>query len=278
VVRRGALLAQLSAPELFAQRAEADAKASADRATYQRLREAAKTKGAVAENELELAQDTLKADSERVSSLKTLEGYLTVTAPFDGIVTERDVHPGALVGPPSPSGRVPIMKIEDNSHLRLTVPVPEADAGSIRIGTTATFMVSAWPGERFSGTIARISHSVDERTRTMPVELDVNNRDGKLAPGMFAEVRWPMHRDAPTLFVPASAVVESMEKIYVDLVRDKHIRRVTVKRGRTEGDLVEVFGDLQEGDLVAVRGSEELAEGMRVSPRFGAPAAASATN
>ena len=84
-VRRGQLLAQLSAPELFAQRAEAEAKESAARATYQRLKEADRTQGAVAKNEVELAADALKADSERVRSLKTLESYLTVTAPFDGM-------------------------------------------------------------------------------------------------------------------------------------------------------------------------------------------------
>lgn len=277
VVRRGQLLARLSAPELLAQRAEADAKASADRATYQRLKEAAKTKGAVAENELELAEDALKADSERVRSLETLEGYLTIRAPFDGIITERDVHPGALVGPPSSSGAVPIVRIEENDHLRLTVPVPERDVGAIKEGVTAEFTVSTWPGERFTGTIARVSHSVDKSTRTMPVELDVNNRDGRLAPGMFAEVRWPVHRDVATLFVPASAVAETMEKVFVDAVRDGRVRCVVVKRGQTQDDLVEVFGDLRQGDLVAVRGSEELAEGTRVSAHLRTEATASAS-
>src|SRR5262249_44591081 len=168
----------------------------------------------------------LKADSERVRSLKTLESYLTVTAPFDGMVTERDVHTGALVGPPSSSVAVPVVRIEENDRLRLIVPVPEADAGNIKEGSKTKFTVSTWPGERFTGTVARISHSDDERTRTMPVELDVNNRDGRLAPGMFAEVRWPVHRDALTLFVPPSAVVESMEKSFVDVVRGDRIRRV----------------------------------------------------
>jgi RND family efflux transporter MFP subunit len=156
--------------------------------------------------------------------------------------------------------------------------VPEADAGKIEEGSKAKFTVSTWPGERFTGTVARISHSDDERTRTMPVELDVNNRDGRLAPGMFAEVRWPVHRDALTLFVPPSAVVESMEKTFVDVVRGDRIRRVAVKRSRTEDDLVEVFGELNEGNLVAVRGSEELAEGTRVRPRLSGAATASVAN
>jgi membrane fusion protein (multidrug efflux system) len=249
---------------------------SADRATYERLKEAAKTPGAVAENELELAEDALKADSERVRSLRTLEGYLTITAPFDGIITQRDVHPGALVGPPSFPGARPVVRIEENDHLRLTVPVPEADAGTIRQGATAEFTVSTWPGQRFIGTIARISHSVDERTRTMAVELDVNNRDARLAPGMFAEVRWPVHRGSETLFVPASAVLETMEKTFVQAVRGDRIRRVAVKRGRTQDDLVEVFGALAQRDLVVARGSEELADGTKVNAHLRGAGTASA--
>src|SRR5689334_20480481 len=97
IVHRGQLLARLSAPELIAQRAEAQAKESSDRATYQRLKEAAKTPGAVASNELEVAGDVFNADQNRVQSLRTLEGYLVVSAPFDGVVSERDVHTGALV-------------------------------------------------------------------------------------------------------------------------------------------------------------------------------------
>lgn len=276
VVHRGELLARLSAPELIAQRVEAQAKMSADRATYQRLKDAANTPGAVAKNEMELAQDALEADLERVRSLKTLEGYLTITAPFDGIITERNVHPGALVGPPSSSDGRPVVRIEQDDHLRLTVPVPEPDAEGISQGATAEFTVSSWPGQGFIGTIARISHSVDERTRTMPVELDVDNRQGKLAPGMFAEVQWPVHRDAATLFVPASAVVETMEATFVELVRDDRVRRVPVKRGRMQDDLVEIFGPLREGDLVVAPGSEELADGTRISARRRGAAAASA--
>jgi membrane fusion protein, multidrug efflux system len=264
IVHRGQLLTRLSAPELVAQRAEVQAKVAADRDTYQRLEEAAATPGAVSDNELAVAKNSLAADIERSRSLSTLEGYLRITAPFDGIVTERDVHPGALVGPPNSSASIPVVRVEQDDRLRLTVPVPEADVGDIVEGVNAEFTVSAWPAHRFAGKIARISHAIDERTRTMPVELDVDNHDGKLAPGMFAEVVWPVNRNMPTLFVPASAVVETMEATFVDAVRDGRVRRVPVKRGRTQGDLVEAFGGLHEPDFVLVNGSEELADGTRV--------------
>lgn len=265
IVRRGQLLARLSAPELLYQRSEAERKLSADRATWQRLAQAARTPGAVASNEVEVARDALGADTERVRALRTLESYLIITAPFDGIITERDAHPGALAAPPSSAGALPLLRLEQDQRLRLTVPVPESDAGVIRLGATAEFTVSAWPGRSFSGRVARIAHSVDQRTRTMPVELDVDNRDGRLAPGMFAEVRWPLHREFATLVVPASAVVETMEQTFVDAIRDGRVRRVAVKRGRTQAGVVEVFGPLRDGELVALRGSEELVDGTQVS-------------
>lgn len=276
VMRRGELIARLSAPELAAQRAEAEAKMSGDKATYEGLKLAASTPGAVAKNELHLAQDALKADLERVRSLRTLESYLIVTAPFDGVITERDVHTGALVGPPSSSASPPIVRIEENDHLRLTVPVPEPDAGGIARGAKAEFAVSTWPGRTFVGTISRVSEALDERTRTMPVEMDVDNRDAKLAPGMFAEVRWPVRRDIPTLFVPAAAVVESMESMFIQVVRNDRVQKVAVKRGKMEGNLVEVFGAVRAGEFALARGSEEIADGTTVVPKVSEAAATSA--
>ena len=269
VVKRGDLLVRLSAPELLADTAQAEAALRADQSTYERLRDAAKTKGAVSENELELAREKAAADQQRVRAMKTLAGYLSIIAPFDAIVTERNVHPGALVGPPSEPlhNAVPMLRIEHIAHLRLTVAVPEADAGAIAQGAGVTFRVKAWPAREFTALISRVSHSVDEATRSMAVEADVDNRDHALAPGMFAEVAWPVRRTAPSLFVPATAVVESSEKTFVDRVRGGKIEQVAVQRGRTMGDKVEVFGALRANDLVAVHGSEDLSNGARVTIR-----------
>jgi membrane fusion protein, multidrug efflux system len=267
-VRKGQLLARLSAPELAAQRTEAESKLAAARSTYERTKTAAETPGAVAKHDLEVAEAALKAEEARVQSLKTLEGYLYVRAPFDGMVTERNVHPGALVGPPSGSTSVPMLKMESVGHLRVTVAVPETDVGAIAEHATAEFVVRTWPGVKFSGVISRIAHAVDMRTRTMPVELDYANKDGKLAPGMFAEVVWPIRRSSPSLFVPTSAVVQTTEKTYVDRVKNGAIEQVAVKRGLVLKDQVEVFASgLAAGDLVLKRGSEELKDGTRVQIR-----------
>src|SRR6266446_1341779 len=231
-VRRGQLLARLSAPELASRRAEAQSNLSAALSTFQRTRAASETPGAVAKHDLELAEAAVKAEEARVQSLQTLESYLSVRAPFDGVITERNVDPGALVGPPA--------------------------------GAKAEFVVRTWPGQRFGGVIKRVAHAIDTKTRTMPVELDVENRNNKLAPGMFAEVFWPIRRDAPSLFVPSSAIVQTTETTYVNRVRGGAIEQVAVQRGTALKDRVEVFGPLQAGDLVLTRGSEELKDGTKV--------------
>lgn len=265
-VKKGQLLASLTAPELAAQRAEAEAKVQADRSTFDRLKAASKTEGAVAGHDIELAEAALHADQARVQTLRTMEQYLTVTAPFDGVVTERNVHPGALVGPQVGTA-TPMFRVEQVDKLRLTVPVPESLVGLIDEGAAAKFSVRAWPGEPFTGTTRRVARSVEPRTRAMMVELDVDNADGKLSPGMFAEVEWPVRRSKPTLFVPPSAVVQSTEKTFVVRIKDGVVEQVPVQRGSAAADLVEVFGALGEGDLVARRGSEELRSGARVAVR-----------
>lgn len=266
-VRRGQLLARLSAPELSAQRAEAESKLQATRSTFERTRAAAETPGAIAKHDLEIADAAVKADEARVQSLRTLEGYLSVRAPFDGMITERNVHPGALAGPPAGANAVPMLRMESVGHLRLTVAVPESDVGAIAEGARAEFVVRTWPGVKFSGVIKRVAHAIDTKTRTMPVELDVENAGGRLAPGMFAEVSWPIRRASPSLFVPSSAIVQTTEKTYVDRVLDGAVEQVEVQRGAMLKDRVEVFGSLEEGELVLRRGSEELKSGARVTSK-----------
>jgi RND family efflux transporter MFP subunit len=201
---------------------------------------------------------------------------LTVTAPFDGTITERNVHPGALVGPQTGTTSPPMLRIELVQSLRLTVPVPEALAGAIAEGAAAEFSVRAFPGVKFTGTTKRVSHSVDTRTRSMAVELDVDNSDARLAPGMFADVLWPVKRSTPSLFVPPASIVQSTERSFVARIRDGVVEQVPVQRGSAQGDLVEVFGGVKEGDVIARRGTDELRSGLHVETRAPAKPAGSA--
>ena len=287
-VKKGQRLARLAAPELTAQRVESDAKVqsalsqrieaeaklAADETTYQHLKTAAATPGVVAGNDVEVALKAVEADRARVESarqnekaqqeaarsMRDIETYLRIEAPFDGVVTERNAHEGSLVGPGTPA----LLRVQQVSRLRLVVAVPEDAVGDIAQGQTVTFTVPAFPGETFSGKIARASRALDARTRTMPVELDVQNTDGRLAPGMFANVAWTMRRAHPSLFVPPSAIATTTERTFVVRVRNGQTEWVDIKRGVAMGPLVEVFGSLQAGDQVAVRGTDELRAGTRV--------------
>jgi membrane fusion protein (multidrug efflux system) len=231
------------------------------------LKAASQTPGAVAGHELEVAEAAMQADQARLDSLRAMEQYLAITAPFDGTVVERGVHPGALVGPQGGSTATPLLRIEQIHKLRLIVSVPESLVGGIAEGVTATFSVRSFPGVKLTGVTKRVSGSIDTRTRSMPVELDVENADGRLAPGMFATVVWPVKRAAGSIFVPPSSIVQSTERTFVVRVKDGTVEQIPVQRGVTQGDLIEVYGALRADDVIAKRGSEELRSGMHVETR-----------
>lgn len=286
VVKQGQLLAELSAPEMKAQIAEAESKlqsAEADqlqaeaqlaaaKSTADRLAKAAETPGAIAGNELIQAQKQVEAATALVQSKRQashaaessvraqrdLESYLRITAPFAGVVTDRLVHPGALVGPgPDPV----LLVLQQVSHLRLVVAVPEENTGGIANGAHVEFHVPAYPERKYAGTVARIAHALDQKTRTMAVELDVANSDGSLSPGMYPSVKWPVHGTRPALFVPKTSVVTTTERTFVIRRKNGKAEWVNVAKGAPDGDLVEVLGDLQAGDLVVRRATDEVREG-----------------
>ncbi len=115
--------------------------------------------------------------------------------------------------------------------------------------------------------IARIADSMDSKTRTMPVELDVVNQQARLAPGMYPEVLWPVRIKKPSLLVPPSSVVMTMERTFVIRVRDGKAEWVNVTRGAPVDNLVEVYGPLNPGDEIVRRGSDEIREGTALAPR-----------
>ena len=268
-VKQGQPLARLWAPELKAQRDEAEAKLLSDTLTYENLKNAAATPGVVAPNDLDVAQKTVEADRARVQSFRKMEEYLLIVAPFDGRITERHAHPGALLGPAQAASAVnhPMLRLEQVARLRLMVPVPEQYTGGIREGMQASFTVPAYPGEMFTGVIRRIARSIDMKTRTMPVELDVDNTSRRLAPGMFPEVQWEIHRLYPTFFVPLGAVVTTTEQTFVIRVNNNKAEWVAVKRGESLENVVEVFGDLKEDDQIVLRATDELRAGTEIVPQ-----------
>jgi membrane fusion protein, multidrug efflux system len=295
-VHAGELIIRLSAPELLAQRAQAEAtvqgaeaqlssakaKLASDQGTYVHLAAAAQTPGVVAGNDLQIAEQTATADKAQVEAVSKnvhaahdalravtqLESYLEIRAPFDGVVTLRNLHPGALVGPASgQAGAQAIVQIENIGRLRVVVPVPEAYVAGVREGQQATFSVPAYPGRTFSAPIARISHDINQNTRTMQVELDFHNPDALITPGTFANVEWPIQRAYQTLFVPATAIATDLQRTFVIRVRQGKAEWVDVKNGFTVNAKTEVFGDLQSGEIVVRNATDSIRPGTAVEAR-----------
>jgi len=289
-VHAGEVIVRLSAPELAAQRAQAEAalqnaeaqhsaaqaKFAANNGTYLHLAAAAKTPGVVAGNDLLVAQQSAVADQAQVEAatravqaardnlraVSQLEAYLEIRAPFDGVVTQRNLHPGALAGPASgAAGAQPIVRVESVNRLRVTVPVPEAYTAGVREGQDVTFRVPAHPGKTFRAPIARVSHDISQNTRTMQVELDFKNGDGEVTPGAFATVDWPIVRSYATLFVPSSAVTTDLQRTFVIRISGGKAEWVDVTTGVTADGKTEVFGALQAGDVLVANATDSIRPG-----------------
>ncbi len=271
-VTRESLLMTLEAPELEQAslqarerytRAKADL--SLDKEHYQRLQEASKTAGAISPLDISTAKTKMDADSSLSNAEKanwqmqqSMLDYLQVRAPFDGVITERNVHPGALVS--AAVKDKPMLELKQVKHLRLQVDIPEAMAASIKNRDTVSFYTSAFPGKRITGNISRRAMNINSQLRSERMEIDVLNADGSLSPGMFAEVVFQSSGNKEGLAVPRSAVVTSTERKYVLVMRDGKIRKIDVSTGNESTSKIEVYGMLQAGDKVIVNANDEMKE------------------
>jgi len=284
-VHRGQLLVQLSAPEINSQTsaseanlhqaeadvAQAEAQVAAAESTAAKLQEAAKTPGAVAGNELLQAEkqrdaaqalvDSRKAAvrtaKDRLQASQATESYLRVTAPFDGMITDRFVNPGMLID----GGHTPMLKLQQVAHLRLIVPVPETYTGSVVKGMAAVYHIPARPGRNYTANVARIPNALDQQSRSMMVELDVYNKDGSLAPGMYPTVDWPVGVGENLLFVPITSVVTTTERTFVIASVNGRAHWIDVRKGPAAGENVSIRGQIAVGQEVVKRASDEIREG-----------------
>jgi RND family efflux transporter MFP subunit len=273
---------------------KAKANLLADQSTYQRVYTASLVPGVIADNdvvqwaqtveqdrqdvntlikrvnakdhELSMRKEELDAKVRGFESFADFASYLDIPAPFNGYVTERRMHVGSYVGPDGTGAYPPICRVKQLDLLRIIAPVPERDTAGVVVGSEVDFTVSSFPGRKFKGTVARISNNLDKATRTMPVELNYLNGDYSILPGMFCKVYWPTRRRENSLFVPVSAVVSTPLDTFVCKVVNETVEWVSVRKGQVMGDMVEVFGNLKEGDSVAKAASEELLNQSQVTP------------
>lgn len=272
LVRKGQLLAELEAPEMEQQYLSDKAteqKIYADfryaKQAYDRLSEAAQIAGAVADLELERARSRMESAKSAYEASKAgsahsaqLREYLQITAPFDGIITERNISSGALVGTSSPN---PLLRIAQSNKLRLTISLPEKHASSVRPGMKAQFTVSSQPGKTFDAVLSRTSGLLDDSHRSLTLEFDVDNPDNQLPGGDYAQVQLRLQRKSATLWVPAESLLQTQSGTYILTVQDGSVHRVPVQEGIRLDSLTEVFGQFSSEDQVLSKPSEEINEG-----------------
>jgi RND family efflux transporter MFP subunit len=217
-------------------------------------------------------RSNVAAAEAAVARLDKVQEYRMVKAPFDGVITLRNVDVGALVN----AGNTLLFRIAQTATLRTYVNVPQANAGSIKPGQIARLSVSNLPGREFAGTVARTANSLDPTSRTLLVEVHVPNAEGLLLPGMYAQVDLSYARAHPPLLVPSDALVTRGDGPVVALVRPDHtVHMANIDVGRDYGDRLEVLGGLQEGDTIIPNPGDFATEGLKVNPVSQAHKAAS---
>jgi RND family efflux transporter MFP subunit len=287
-VRAGDLLAVVDAPDLDQQVVQARGLVNQARAALQlAAAELARWRtlsagGAVTADELDqktaafnMATATLNAAQADLQRLIHLQGFERVTAPFSGVVTQRNVDPGALVGTTgsastalatgSGSAAGSLFQIARVDSLRLYVDVPEEYVMSLRVGVAAVVTVPQLPGDTVAGRVTKTSRSLDPSSRTLLTEVDVANRTGYYLPGMYAQAQMRIAQVAAPLNVPAAALVIRAGPPQVVVVRaDSTVRFQNVQIGRDHGPWVEVTGGLSNGATVVVNPPDDLRDGARV--------------
>ncbi len=273
-VRKGQLLMKIDAPEIQQQVLAARAKLQElmegfhfSKTNYQRIKEAASIEGVVSAVRLQEAKTQYMADSAalqygkaQVQTASQLLAYTHITAPFNGVITDRYVSPGALVG----SGTKPLVQINREDKLRLTVSVPAQHARALNPETKATFTVNSFPGTEFQVQLSRSSHALDPELRSMKVEFDYDNAQGLLNGGDYASVNLKLKREQGTLQVPSTSIIRTQSDIYIAKVVDSRVELVPVVTGLTIDGNIEVFGNIQAGDTVILKGNSTLESGMEI--------------
>lgn len=271
----GQTLILLEAPEVESQVATAKAKLEAQeaiyaatKATFDRMMNANQTKGAIAKDALDQINARLLADEAQwkasksaYNEIKYIYNYLVIKAPFSGTITLRNIDIGAYVGP---TQKEPLLVLENNSKLRLSLSIPEANSGYVNLGDTVDFYVRSQPQKKYKALIRRKSGSLDLKLRSEKIEADFINSGNLLKPYMIAETLIPLQHSEETFFVPKTAVVESGKGVYVIVVKNGKTLHIPVSKGRIMGETIEIFGDLNSGDHLLKMGAEEIQEGTVV--------------
>ena len=207
------------------------------------------------------ARSNVAAAEANLARLTQIKTYQTVRAPFEGVITVRNVDTGALVN----EGSTMLFRVAQTGSLRIYINIPQAEAESVKTGQKAEISIAELPGKNFTGVVTRTSNALDPSTRTLLTEVQVPNPNGILIPGMFAQVDLSMPRKFPPLLISGDTLVVRSDGPQVAVVGpDSVVHFTRVQLGRDFGDRLEVLSGLEEGQRLAINPSDEVREGAKV--------------
>jgi RND family efflux transporter MFP subunit len=276
-VKRGELLAEIEAPEIDQQLQQSRAQLNTSQAnlklaqiTAERYNGLFKT-DSVAKQDVDNAVQAAAARTADVTSaqanvsrLEQLVAYEKVYAPFDGVITARNVDVGALVNADTNTAGKELFHLASNTTLRVYISVPEAYSRAAKPGVTANLTLSEYPGRQFQGLVVRNAKSIDLNSRTLLVEVDVKNPTGQLLPGSYASVHLKLPSKIEAVTVPSNTLLFRSEGLRIAVVRNGRAELVPVILGRDYGDEVEVVSGIQAQDAVIVNPSDSIVPGQQV--------------
>jgi RND family efflux transporter MFP subunit len=265
-VKKGQVLATLESPELDQQVANARANYDLQVLTNQRNQELVK-QALIAQQVADESRAAMQQGKATLDQLLALQSYEVIRAPFDCIVTARNVDPGALIPQATtPANGTPIVTLATLRPVRVYADVPQSAAPLIQNGDPATLIVTEFPGRAFKGSVTRHPDALQPATRTMLAEVDVPNEDEALLPGMYAKVTFAVAVPPGPPLVPDDALVFQEGKVYVPVVRDNQLRLVEVTLGYDDGRAVEVTAGVGSDDMVAINLGQSVRDGEAVQP------------
>ncbi len=276
-VKRGQLLAEIEAPEVEQQLQQARENLATAQANLKLSQiTAARYTGlfkqdSVAKQDVDNAvQDeaakgsTVNAAKANVARLEQMVAYEKVYAPFDGVITARNIDVGALVDADANTPGKELFHLASNRTLRVFVSVPEVYSRVAQPGVEAFLTLAEYPGKRFTGTIVRNAEAIDVNSRTLLVEVDVKNPTGALLPGSYVSVHFKLGAKSNAVTIPSNTLLFRSQGLQVGLVRNNHVQLVPVTLGRDYGDSVEILSGVKPGDAVVTNPSDSLASGQQV--------------
>lgn len=295
-VKKGQLLAEIVAPELDHQIAQAQATLDQNKATLRQNvanRDLAKItwdrdkpvvaqgwvtqqQGSIDEQNLKaqiaavgVAEQSIAAQEATIKVLQQQKDYQSVVAPFNGVVTQRNIDVGSLVQADTTSGTF-MFNLQQTDIIRTQVYVPQDEAVGIRPGVEAVVRIPEIPNRTFPGKVTRIADALDPITRTLLTEIDVPNPDGAMSAGVYCTVELHIPRKVPSLLIPADAIVFDRNGLHVAVVQDGIVNLQKVSVARDLGTEVEVRDGVKKGDLVVLNPPVDLTQGSKIEARSGA--------